>query len=148
MKILGMDPGSVNFGWALYEGSPKAWGWVKTPPAVNDPAVFLNDILEIFTRTKPDYIVAERFMMRGGSSTIAEPVNLMLGMIQTLAASKGIPFDLITAAQWKNYWRQRDREWTKDILPQLGWVAEPGRAPIHICDAFAMAQYWEAKLDE
>ena len=64
---------------------------------------------ELLNKYEPDCVLAERFMSRpgGNGGVVGEYINLMLGILSTVNASKGIPTHLVTSAQWKNYLNNR-----------------------------------------
>ena len=122
--LLACDPGSENFGYALYllGDEPGSWmllesGMLKHP--VKDMCAlfsgqarsFRNEIAGLLDRNgfiydedeaASDYLwaVAERFVSRGmRSSTIAENVNVMLGVLSVLSDN----LDVLLASEWKHY---------------------------------------------
>lgn len=122
--LLACDPGSENFGYALYllGDEPGSWlllesGVLKCP--VKDMRdrfstqahAFRNEVARLLERhgfvydedaAASDYLwgVAERFVARGmRSSTIAENVNVMIGILSVLCDN----LDVLLASEWKHY---------------------------------------------
>lgn len=116
--IFAHDPGTKNYGYSLVKVcfgkklkvevletgiSPAAVYDLKTNDKTTPKlrvSEFLKWVKKYKRKYKFDYIVAERFMTRGGSSmgTTIECVGIMCGaMIATMDNVQ-----LVTAAQWKN----------------------------------------------
>lgn len=60
---------------------------------------FWSGVLDEF---KPDMFMVERYQARGGKGTTIECVSIMNGVIASLCLDRGIDFQMITAATWKN----------------------------------------------
>ena len=134
MKILGLDPGKVNFAWVLYQDGPQAHGWVTPMPDVNNDAEFINGYIELLARLNPDYIVLERFMVRNrGQSIHAESINQMIGRVAILSRTfAGRDIIQLTAAQWK-VWHQRQGRDLEVVYAHL--------PSVHLRDAAGIAEY-------
>ena len=81
----------------------------------------------------------------GQHGSVGEFINLMLGVIGVVNASKGIPTHLVTAAQWKTYIAKRYGE-----LPRSkGMKVHFPHLSIHEADALGIAVYaMEKELGE
>lgn len=118
--ILGLDPGSSNFGWSVvrvkvgktFHYKVLANGKIeKTLHSLKDDVltdinVFKAEIRKILRTYKPTHLIAERFMTRGIKGATIEYISVMLGVL-TQMGIKNIRF--ITAAQWKNRWNRHYR---------------------------------------
>lgn len=115
--ILGLDPGSTNFGYAVIKVSVGKRFQYKVlengkltcqlrslkgdvMPSIN---LFKAEVRKILRRHKPTHLIAERFMTRGIKGATIEYISVMLGVLTQLGI-KNIKF--ITAAQWKNRWNR------------------------------------------
>jgi len=106
MRILGMDPGSVNYAWALaVDQKIVDHGYLV---AVDNHKFneFNARFIELLDKTQPDEVIFERFQVRGKHSSIAEPINCMLGGIIRICDERGIPWYRVIASQWKNYYKK------------------------------------------
>lgn len=134
-----MDPGRKNFAWVLRKGSViKEMGWIHPIINVTDDADFVNDCIELLSRSRPDFVVLERFMVRGssGQSVLAESLNQMIGRIVILTRIfAGVELVQVTPAQWKNWWtRGKGVDWHA-VYAQIDSV--------HQRDAAGISQYLE-----
>lgn len=106
MRILGFDPGKINFGYAvLDDGKLLENGFLRPMEDLSFDA-FDDHVAHLIFEHQPDAVIMERFMIRGSRTTgavSAESVNLMIGRLTKICADYNIPWYLITAAQWKNY---------------------------------------------
>lgn len=151
--ILGIDPGTTNFAYAVLTGprAVKATGLVQPYKKAGDVEQ-MRTIVKTLTRVvrafKPDLVVIERFMFRGGGSVAAECMNHAIGFTVLTMERLKIPWRMIPAAQWKNYgtkeWgyendaksKGRARALAKKIFPKLKNIDV-----IHIVDAACLARY-------
>lgn len=106
--ILSMDPGSVNFAWALLQESSCLLDHDYLTPVDEEDhfdefAARFEALLDV---TQPDEVIFERYQFRGAQSTTAEPVNLMLGVIIRICEERGIPWYRVLASQWKNRYKK------------------------------------------
>lgn len=116
MKILSFDPGKSvkSFAYALLvEGSVVRFGTVKTLEDLN--ACFLDYAASFRKRMADlvfesglgpdDLIVIERFSDRGGASkgTTGELINIMIGLLATVAVEAHVPLVLVMPSTWKNW---------------------------------------------
>lgn len=131
-----MDPGRVNFAYALREyGAITDVGWVTPLENVTEDTAFINSFIELVVRTSPDFVVLERFMVRGGGqSRLAETLNQMIGRIVILTRMyAGVELIQITAAQWKNWWNKGIEEDWHEAYSEVG--------SIHQRDACGISEY-------
>lgn len=116
MRILALDPGKQNFAFAVGEdGRLERFGFVGslltdlTTDLTTQAADLGNEFRKLIEETRPDMIVAERFMARGlpGQGANSEFINISLGIL--LAAALPIPVRIIPSATWKNHWSRLTR---------------------------------------
>jgi len=134
-----MDPGRKNFAWVERVGSEtKRCGWIRPIVNVTDDTDFINDCIEIFVKVRPDFVVLERFMVRGsgGQSKLAETLNQMIGRLVVLTRVFAfVELIQVTPAQWKNWWTKgKGEDWHK-VFAHL--------ESIHQRDAAGIGQYLE-----
>lgn len=113
--VLGLDPGSKNFGAALVSFDPangrvqvERSAVLKSPVhdltrAGSEGKAFLSELGSWASRA--DGIVAERFQSRGLRGATVECVSFMLGL--TSAGFPTHPLMLLTASTWKNVLQRR-----------------------------------------
>lgn len=119
MRILSLDPGTANFGYAVVDVArhPRKDNSVvfkvvengKCPSTVHTlkSSSILREEMSQFeywlgglvTQYTPDAVAAERFMTRGIKGPTVECVNIMIGMVTVLIPR---PFKIMPAATWKN----------------------------------------------
>lgn len=154
MRIIALDPGKINFAAAVMEDrkvletrylSPlSSLLWEKFDKAMR---AFRDEYFEFICEYEPDCVLAERFMARPGvqQGAVGEHINIMLGVISVVNASKGIPTHLVTSAQWKNalfrrYGNPPRNKGTRHFFPHLS---------VHEADALGIALYaMEAELNQ
>ena len=145
MRVVALDPGKSNFAAAVVENRRvvetryleplKSLKWDDFNESLR---AFRDSYFKYISEVEPDCVVAERFMARPGGGmrkgAVGEFVNLQLGMISMVNASKGIPTHLVTPAQWKNYLQKRYGKVDnfKHHFPHLS---------VHESDALAIAIY-------
>lgn len=116
MRLLALDPGTSNFGYAVVEVRHNK-GQVAARVLENGKCEHTvrtlktgkimreeMDQFELFIGTlygqyQPDAVAAERYMTRGINGPTVECVNIMIGQVLTLLP---IPFKIMPAATWKN----------------------------------------------
>tara|TARA_R100001132_G_C3273249_1_gene95306 strand:+ start:3306 stop:3731 length:426 start_codon:yes stop_codon:yes gene_type:complete len=131
-----MDPGRKNFAWALREeGEVTRVGWVDPIDTVTEDTAFINSCIELLVDTQPDFVVLERFMVRGGGqSMLAETLNQMIGRVAVLTRTyAGVELIQITSAQWKNWWNKSIKEDWHEAYANV--------ESIHQRDACGMSEY-------
>ena len=153
MRIIALDPGKVNFAAAVMEDRKvletrylrpvKSLLWDDFADEVKS---FRDGYFKFLTEIEPDCVLAERYMARPGvqHGAVGEYVNIMLGIIGVVNASKGVPTHLVTSAQWKNALTARygdmGTKGTRTFFPHLS---------VHESDALGIAVYaMEAELGE
>jgi hypothetical protein len=151
MRILALDPGKINFAFAVMEdvkvleaGYIKCIKDLKRDAFEAESKGFRNRYFTLLAKYEPDVVVAERFMARPGSNggMVGEYINIMLGVISTVNSSLNIPTELVTSASWKNYLNSRYGrvETLKEHFPHLS---------VHEADSLGIAVYaMEGKLDQ
>ena len=101
-RVLGLDPGKVNFAFALLTDTEDILetGFLLSTQS-SPPDFHFQEFLIILGTFQPDVIIVERYMFRGASSVDAEPVNLRLGELVSVASLFQIPIISPTPSQWK-----------------------------------------------
>ncbi len=125
--VLGLDPGSRNFGIALVglrDGKPKVYANSVLVHPVNDlinfPRAsdeFMAEIARWMAIVPISGIVGERFQTRGNGGPLIEQVSAMLGLIR--GRYPNIPIKLTVASAWKNKIRRRFDTDLRDIYPDV-----------------------------
>jgi hypothetical protein len=151
MKILALDPGKINFAFAVMDdrkvieaGYIPCIKDLKRAAFEKESKGFRNRYFALLEKHKPDKVVAERFMARpgGNGGAVGEYINIMLGILCTVNSSRGIPTELVTSASWKNYLNSRYGrvESMKEHFTHLS---------VHEADALGIAVYtMEGELNE
>jgi hypothetical protein len=145
MRIIALDPGKKNFAAAVMENRKVVETRYLQPMKsllwddfASEVKLFRDNYFEYVTEIDPDCVLAERYMARPGvqAGAVGEYVNIMLGIIGVVNASKGIPTHLVTSAQWKNALTARygdmGSKGMKRWLPHLS---------IHEADSVGIAVY-------
>ena len=143
MKILALDPGKINFAFAVMEDRKVVeTGYIpcikdlKRASFEKESKGFRNRYFELLTRHDPDVVVAERFMARpgGNGGVVGEYINIMLGVLCTVNSRRGVPTELIKSSSWKNYLNSRYGrvETMKEHFAHLS---------VHEADALGIAVY-------
>lgn len=120
--ILSLDPGTKNYGYAVWETSGdrarmRQAGRIFTTIIAPNRGLLrqVRDHSETLTRLidefKVTHLIAERFQSRRMGGTTIESVNMMLGSIAEICHSRGIHFKFIPASQWKNAISRVDEEY-------------------------------------
>ncbi len=150
-NILGLDPGTRNFGVSVLLHRPgrpghpgrfvlRSWHltsmvWdLKQEQAVIQARAFEREIRAIIKKYRIGAIVMERYQPRRTNRTIIEPVNIMIGLVLGLARRQTV--SLLTAATWKNAIKK---------YCNLKWAYDRVRSP-HQLDAVCMALYCHSQL--
>lgn len=146
--VLGLDPGSRNFGASLVEFCTEnrkltvLRSEVLTKPVhdltnfVVEATNFRKEIHEWVTNPEMSVngIVAERFQSRGLKGSTVECVSVMLGLIH--ASHDSLPFKVITAANWKTPLQKRFQLDLKEVYHEYRFDI-----PAHQIDAAFIAVY-------
>ena len=143
MRILGIDPGSRNMGWAVLsaDGKIEGWGTVKTKPKTPQPETLLILLLaleDLVADWNPSLIALEDlFFSRNVKSAMR--VGEARGMVLLTAAQHGIDCSSFTPQEIKmvltGSGRASKEEISDALLERLG-VAPPSQ---HAGDAACAA---------
>lgn len=154
VRVLGLDPGTKNFGWAVTEFNrkqntfkPLAAGKIGNTVSQMDfvleqTALFMEELTELIMRYAPDYIIVERFMNRGRfNGATGEYVSFMMGCLAwyALNSTKGIKgYFVVHSGTWKGaYNRFLPKSKGKLLDKVYGYcLSEP-----HEVDAFLLSHY-------
>ena len=121
--MLGIDPGTASMGWSVShvdkQFKPKlaATGLFRNALKTIDPDInhnlkmFEHELRHIIETYGVTHITAERFQSRKMGGTTIECVNMMLGIIGSLAEEmrnnkNGLHVLFVTPANWKNEWNR------------------------------------------
>lgn len=111
-RVLGCDPGKVNFAWAIYgddglEETEVIEG-AETIDRLDTVGVFFERVVRY---AEADICCIERFHQRPGRGSVKnmELVNLMIGQCRMICRFHGIGCELVTAAEHKA-WLARNFE--------------------------------------
>jgi hypothetical protein len=154
LRVLGLDPGTANFG---------AFGGIIGAKAV-EPILtemistalkaftgadfnirldaFIKDIDRILAIVDPDVVLIERFQTRGLQGTTVELVGFMIGIVASrlkiyeIAKNKTVNLRPIIAGQWKNCLNKNSKIPLDDMYKMLGSTKLH-----HRLDAMMMASY-------
>jgi hypothetical protein len=119
VRILSLDPGTANFGYAVVDIArhpkkaksvvfrvlengkcPSTVCTLKSSPVLREEmSRFEYWLGSLVSEYEPDAVAAERFMTRGIKGPTVECVNIMIGMVTVLVPR---PFKIMPAATWKN----------------------------------------------
>lgn len=143
MRILGIDPGSRNMGWAILsgEGKVEGWGTIRTRPRTPQPetlSILLTALEDLVADWNPSLIALEDlFFSRNVKSAMR--VGEARGMVLLTAAQHGIECRSYTPQQIKIVLTGSGKASKEDIASaltdQLG-VAPPSQ---HAGDAAGAA---------
>ena len=108
-RVLGCDPGKVNFAWAIYgDVGLEDHGLIEGAEEVarlDYNAAHFEKIIRFY---EPDACCIERFHQRPGKGSVKnmELVNLMIGQARMICRVYGIPCKLVTASAHKKWTAQ------------------------------------------
>ena len=159
MKILGLDPGTTNFGYAVLATKGTRFKPVDVGKVQNrmnrmeniqqQCVMFKEEMLGYITRHKPNVIIVERFMNRGRfSGATGEYVSMMIGILIDLAITHNIEMHIVNPATWKNaVSRALDKK--KPKVKRLDRMYAYTLSEPHELDAYMMTHYmFSLKSDE
>jgi hypothetical protein len=125
--VLGMDPGSRNFGISLvgiHKGKIKVFANSVLMHPVDTlvefgqaKEKFLAEIATWMALVPVNGMVAERFQTRGNGGPLIEQVSVMLGLLA--GTYPQIPIKLTIASAWKNKFNKRFDCDLKEIYPEV-----------------------------
>jgi len=111
--VLGLDPGTRNFGIALVgleKGKVKVYANSVMTNPIHDltkygpqRAKFKREIME-WAKLNPTGLVGERFQTRGNGGPTIESVSMMLAITGEIIPK---PIKLVVASEWKNKFNRR-----------------------------------------
>lgn len=138
-RTLSFDPGAKNFAYAFAINKQIVeTGLLDT----SSNAAFLNSVVDLLVRLKPNNAVLERYMYRGASSTDSEVVNQLIGRLEILTNLYcGVEICKITASQWKLWYKKKLGKAKGAKFSSLEVFPD---APVeHIADASCIENYFE-----
>lgn len=104
LRVLGCDPGKINFGWAVYGPSGlETSGVMKGAQDVHDLDDFLTRFSQLVQKTRPNFLCIERYTRQIGGTKNLELFNLMIGSAMTECLNQKIPVFPITASTHKTW---------------------------------------------
>ena len=118
---------------------------LKTAAIIKEKSTaYLDWVKEKIERYHPAVFAAERYMVRGGGSTITvEYVAFMLGSVSSLLLPLGLPIKLLGASTWKNAFRRDPKTpELESVYAEIKILHKQG-TPItpHQLDAFLLGTY-------
>jgi hypothetical protein len=105
-RVLGCDPGRVNFGWAIYSDlGLEEYGSLEGAEDISRLDAVGSFFERLVKKKRPDCCCIERFHPRPGFGAVhnIEVVNLMIGQCRTICTFYRIPVILITASEHKSW---------------------------------------------
>jgi len=106
MRVLGIDPGKVNFGWAIYGNDGlERHGVIDGAEALEDLAAWRIRFSRIVKNYKPDALCVERYARRfgKGGQKESEIMNIMIGHALEICLCRKISCTLVTASTHKGW---------------------------------------------
>jgi crossover junction endodeoxyribonuclease RuvC len=148
MRILGIDPGTINMGFGVVDDDDESltvaeYGAISAPPRspIGERLSFMyNNLLEIIARHNPDVLAIEQpFFAKNARSALAIGRSQAVAILA--AAGRGIPVYEYTPAQVKqqvsNYGASSKEQIQEMVKLQLGLAEIP--EPDDAADALAVA---------
>jgi Holliday junction resolvasome RuvABC endonuclease subunit len=108
-RVLGCDPGKVNFAWAIYgDEGLEDHGLIEGAEAIDRLDYNAAHFEKIIRYYDPDVCCIERFHQRPGKGSVKnmELVNLMIGQARMICRMYQIPCMLVTASTHKKWTSQ------------------------------------------
>ena len=151
-RVLAGDPGSVNFALSVLEHDGKQLRVLGTKmmtscfrdlssrSVVEDLNSFSEEIEELIVQWKPDAMYFERFQFRGSGISTIEAVNVMLGVLMSLAHVYRVQGRLITASTWKNNFNNNCAN-LKDLYKEYKLTSKKSAKSIHEFDSSLIGVY-------
>jgi len=148
MRILGIDPGTVNMGFGVVDDDDGSltvaeYGAISAPPRspIGERLLFIyRNLLDIITHHSPDVLAIEQpFFAKNARSALAIGRSQAIAILA--AATQGIPVYEYTPAQVKqqvsNYGASSKEQVQEMVKLQLGLAVIP--EPDDAADALAVA---------
>lgn len=156
IRLLGLDPGSDNYGYCVLRVKNVAKGVLTCLPVQHgrllstirtltsasvidsQQSQYEGELRGLIEKYEITHVIAERYMLRRGTrGTTIETVNIMLGILLGM----GLPVKLIPASQWKNAATAAGIE-----LEQVYAELKPIGITPHQIDACHIAAYGASQL--
>jgi hypothetical protein len=111
-RIMGFDPGRINFAWAIYgpQGLEDHGVEEGCGDDIDNLVYFRERAYRLITKFNPDAVCIERYTLRPVRGRVArgapqntELVNLMIGIVMEICWAKNIQIVPITAATHKTW---------------------------------------------
>lgn len=105
-RVLGCDPGKVNFGWAIYSDEGlEEYGTLEGAGDLSRLDAAGSFFERLVKKKQPDAVCIERFHPRPGMGAVhnIEVVNLMIGQCRAICRLYRVPVTLITASEHKGW---------------------------------------------
>jgi len=125
-RVMGCDPGRLNFGWAIYgDEGLEEHGWIEGAETVAHLEAFDERFENLITKKMPDACVLERFHQRPGKGATKnmEVVNLMIGHAMIICRNHGIRCEIYTASSHKR-WTSDNFEVERSTRKRKGKVSK------------------------
>lgn len=163
MRILSLDPGTANFGYAVidirHKGEKTSFRvlengkcehtvkTLKTGKTLREEMALHEYWLgDLVARYSPDAVAAERYMTRGINGPTVECVNIMLGMVFMLVPT---PSKIMPAATWKNAVSRQGVDLKEQYKKTMVTPHQVDAAMIGVytgCQAFKLNQFGDLNL--
>jgi hypothetical protein len=151
--VLGMDPGSRNFGIALvgiHKGKVKVFANSVLMSPVDTlvefgeaKRKFLEEINTWMGLVPIDGMIAERFQTRGNGGPLIELVSVMLGLLA--GTYPNVPIKLTIASAWKNKFNKRFDTDLKETYPDV--AVQPHQLDASLIGIFGLESGLNTTLD-
>ena len=113
MRIIGFDPGKVNFGYSIVDlnGTIEIVnsGLITPATGVHGIPTWMDTVAELIEDFSPKYLVVEQYQYRGRASRDAEINNLMIGSAVATAEYMEVASYLVAPSTWKR-WRKANED--------------------------------------
>lgn len=148
MRILSLDPGTVNFGWSVIDATktPRIikCGMLRSPikelthDLHTDVANYTNEIAWLIAKSKAEVLVCERYSTRIRGTT-NEAVNIQIGVALREFLSIGGNTWLYMPMTWK----AAAKKWLDGTIDPLYKECRP--VPNHPTDASLIGVYYATR---
>lgn len=125
-RVLGCDPGRINFGWAIYgDDGLEEHGTIEGAESIERLDAAGSFFERLIVKKHPDAVCIERFHPRPGFGAVqnVEVVNLMIGQCRAVCKLYKIHVVLVTASEHKG-WLSRHFPVKKSTRSSKGGVGK------------------------
>lgn len=119
MRILGIDPSTVNSGWALMQGDKViVYGAISPPKKLSEEKKIMytyNELISLIHKYKPDQIACEDQYGRLNTKTL-KVLSRLVGGIMLACAEHDTPITLIYPSHVKKVFTGRGNASKQDMV--------------------------------